>query len=284
MMRRKSGWGWKLFLGTALVLVLVWTLFPVYWMLSTSLKSSTAVFDNPPQLFPLLPTIASYQKIATGTVGVTPISRFFTNSVISSLATVATATVFATLASFALSRLRFKFRKGIMLGVLVTQMFPLVVLLTPLYILYLRMGLINTYLGLVIAFTSFTLPFCIWMLKSFIDTIPIELDEAAIVDGSSRFGVLMRIILPLITPGIVATAVFAFLDAWNNLLFPMTLTTDVSMKTLPPGMILAFGGEFKHDWSGMMATSVLVALPVVLVFVFLQKYLIEGLTAGSVKE
>jgi multiple sugar transport system permease protein len=163
-------------------------------------------------------------------------------------------------------------------------MFPVVVLLTPLYILYLKSGMINTYFGLVVVFTAFTIPFCIWMLKGFIDTVPRELDEAAIIDGCSRLGTLRRVILPLISPGMLATAVFAFLDAWNNLLFPMTLTTDVSMKTLPPGMVMAFGGEFKHDWSGMMATSIMVALPVVLLFMSLRKYLVEGLTTGSVKE
>lgn len=282
-MRRKNSAAFKIFLVIGTILILLWTLFPIIWMISTSFKTPTAVFDKPPALIPKNPTLASYNKMMSGTVGVTPISRFFGNSVITSVSTVAAATVFAILASFALSRLRFKFRKPIMLGVLVTQMFPLVVLLTPLYILYLRLRLINTYAGLVIAFTSFTLPFSIWMLKGFVDTIPIELDEAAIIDGCGPFGVLRRIIVPLISPGIMATAVFAFLDAWNNLLFPLTLVTDVSMKTLPPGMILAFGGEFKHDWSGMMATSVLVALPVIVVFVLLQRYLVEGLTAGSVK-
>jgi multiple sugar transport system permease protein len=151
-------------------------------------------------------------------------------------------------------------------------------------LLYLKTGLINTYRGLVVAFTAFTLPFCVWMLKGFFDAVPREIDEAAIMDGCSRLGALFRALLPLISPGVLATGVFAFLDAWNNLLFPMTLITDVSMKTLPPGMIMAFGGEFKHDWSGMMAASILVALPVVVLFMSLQKYLAEGLTSGSVKE
>ena len=282
-MHRKNSKAFKMFLVIGTILILLWTLFPIFWMFSTSFKTATAVFDKPPSLLPREPTLASYKKMMTGTVGVTPIMRFFLNSTITSLSTVAVATVLAILASYALSRLRFKLRKPIMLGVLVTQMFPLVVLLTPLYILYMKLRMINTYVGLIIAFTSFTLPFSLWMLKGFVDTIPQELDEAAIIDGCGPFGVLVRVIVPVITPGIMATGVFAFLDAWNNLLFPLTLVTDVSMKTLPPGMILAFGGEFKHDWSGMMATSALVAIPVILVFVILQRYLVEGLTAGSVK-
>ena len=284
MMRRKSGPIWKIVLVGVIVLILLWSLFPIYWMVSTSFKNPMDVFLNPPELFPSNPTIASYERIVTGTVGVTPIYRFFLNSTITSLLTVVVATSFAILAAYALSRLKFRFRKQIMLGVLVTQMFPLVVLLTPLYILYMNIGMIDTYRGLVIAFTSFTLPFCIWMLKGFTDTIPKELDEAATIDGCGRLGVLRYVILPVITPGIVAVAVFSFLDAWNNLLFPMTLTTSVEMLTLPPGMIMAFGGEFKHDWSGMMATSVVVALPVIVVFMFLQKFLLEGLTGGAVKE
>ncbi|AEF80261.1 carbohydrate ABC transporter permease [Leadbettera azotonutricia] len=284
MVRRKRSIGWNILLGAASLVIIGWTLFPVFWMLSTSFKNPTAVYANPPEIIPKEPSAAGYQRIATGTVGYTPISRFFLNSGIVALATVIIAIIAALLASYALSRLKFAFRKGVMIGVLVTQMFPLVVLLTPLYILYFRIHLINTYQGLVLAFTAFTLPFCIWMLKSFADTIPQELDEAAIIDGCTRMGILRQILIPLLVPGIIATGVFSFLDAWNNLLFPMTLTTDISMKTLPPGMIMAFGGEFKHDWGGMMAASVLVALPVVLILVFLQRYLVEGLTAGSIKE
>jgi multiple sugar transport system permease protein len=284
MVRRKSSVFWKILLAVAGLLILAWTLSPVFWMVSTSFKSPTAVFYNPPEIIPSEPTTESYHKLASGNVGYTPISRFYLNSIIVAFATVIVAVSFALFASYALSRLRFKIRKGVMIGVLVTQMFPLVVLLTPLYILYFRLHLINTYQGLILAFTAFTLPFCIWMLKSFVDSIPVEIDEAAIIDGCSRMGVLRQVLLPLLGPGIIATGVFSFLDAWNNLLFPMTLTTDVSMKTLPPGMVMAFGGEYKHDWGGMMAASVLVALPVVLILVFLQRYLVEGLTAGSIKE
>jgi multiple sugar transport system permease protein len=265
-------------------LIFIWTVTPIFWMLSTSLKTPTAVFANPPEIIPSAPTLDSFRKVVSGTVGVTPIARFFLNSLITSCATVVFAAGFSLLSSYTLSRFRFSLKRAVLMGVLITQMFPIVVLLTPLYILYLKSGMINTYFGLVVVFTAFTIPFCVWMLKGFIDTVPRELDEAAIIDGCSRLGVLKRVILPLISPGVLATAVFAFLDAWNNLLFPMTLTTDVSMKTLPPGMVMAFGGEFKHDWSGMMAASIMVALPVVLLFVSLRKYLVEGLTTGSVKE
>lgn len=280
MIERKFSIIWYGSLALILLFTVVWTLFPMFWMLSTSLKTNLDVFDVPPSLWPEEPSIQSYKNLI---FGATPIYKYFINSVITSLGTVLISIVLATLAGYALSRLRFRFRKAISIGVLVTQMFPLVVLLIPLYLLYIKTHLLNTYTGLILGFTSFTIPFGIWMVKGFVDSVPVEIEEAAMVDGCSRFQAMRMVVLPLILPGIVATGVFAFLDAWNNLLFPLTLVNDIDMKTLPPGMILSFGGEFKHDWSGMMAASTIISVPVVLVFVLLQRYLVEGLTGGAVK-
>ena len=280
MIKRGFSLLWSTFIWGTMIFTLLWTLFPMYWMLSTSLKDNLEVFDVNPSLWPNAPTLASYVNLGEG---LTPIPTFFMNSVITSLFTVVLAVSLAVLAGYALSRLRFRFRKTILMGVLVTQMFPLVVLLIPLYLVYVKAHLLNSYIGLILAFTSFTLPFGIWMLKGFIDSVPVEIEEAAMVDGCSRLQSMRLMVFPLIVPGIVATGVFAFLDAWNNLLFPLVLVNDVLMKTLPPGMILAFGGEFKHDWSGMMAASCLVSIPVIIVFVVLQRYLVDGLTKGAVK-
>jgi multiple sugar transport system permease protein len=263
-----------------LVVFLVWTLFPIYWMFVTSIKETVHVFDLPPEIFPSTPTLEHYLHLDQGSIKV---SVFFMNSVINSIGTVLLAIVLAVLAAYALSRVKFRFRKAVSVGILTTQMFPLVVLLIPLYLLYKNLRLLNTYQGLILAFTSFTLPFSIWMLKGFIDSVPIEVEESAFMDGCTRLQILTRILLPLIIPGVVATGVFAFLDAWNNLLFPLMLVSQPSMKTLPPGMILAFAGEFKHDWGGMMATSVIVSLPVVVAFVLVQRFLVEGLTRGAIK-
>ena len=263
-----------------LVVFLVWTLFPIYWMFITSIKETVHVFDLPPEIFPSTPTLEHYLELDQGSIKV---SVFFMNSVINSIGTVLLAIVLAVLAAYALSRVKFRFRKAVSVGILTTQMFPLVVLLIPLYLLYKNLRLLNTYQGLILAFTSFTLPFSIWMLKGFIDSVPIEVEESAFMDGCTRLQILTRILLPLIIPGVVATGVFAFLDAWNNLLFPLMLVSQPSMKTLPPGMILAFAGEFKHDWGGMMATSVIVSLPVVVAFVLVQRFLVEGLTRGAIK-
>lgn len=280
MIRRRFSLSWTIIIGIVGVISAFWTLFPMYWMLSTSLKENLEVFWNPPTIWPTHLTFASYINLNND---IAPIPAFFRNSVITSAGTVVVAVILAVFAGYALSRLRFRFRRHTLIGILMTQMFPLVVLLIPLYLVYVKAHLINTYLGLILAFTSFTLPFGIWMIKGFVDSVPVEIEEAAMVDGCNRFQAMRIVVFPLIIPGVVATAVFAFLDAWNNLLFPLTLVNELTMKTLPPGMILAFGGEFKHDWSGMMAASMLVTIPVVLGFILIQRYLVEGLTGGAVK-
>ncbi|MBE3571759.1 MAG: carbohydrate ABC transporter permease [Moorella humiferrea] len=280
MFRRRFSLGWTLTIWGTVIVILGWSLFPIYWMLATSLKTNMDVFKVPPDFWPLKPTLENYTALTTG---ISPIGRFFFNSLITALLTVLITIVLATLAGYALSRLKFRFRDQILVSVLVTQMFPLVVMLAPLYLLYVKAHLLNTYTGMVIAFTSFALPFGIWMIKGFIDSVPVEIEQAAMVDGCSRLKAMWTVVLPLTIPGIVATGIFAFLDAWNNLLFPLTLTNDIMMKTLPAGMVLAFTGQFKHDWSGMMAASFITTLPVLILFVLLQRYLVEGLTGGAVK-
>ena len=280
MIRRRFSPLWTATVSIVVAITIVWTLFPIYWMLSTSFKSDVDVFKVPPDLWPAHPIFTAYENLNGG---ITPIGAFFENSVITSLGTVVFAVALAMFAGYALSRLRFRFRRATLIGVLMTQMFPLVVLLIPMYLLYVRAHLLNSYVGLILAFTSFTLPFGIWMIKGFVDSVPVEIEEAAMVDGCNRLQAMWMVVFPLVIPGVVATAVFAFLDAWNNLLFPLTLVNDVNMKTLPPGLILAFGGEFKHDWSGMMAASTLVTIPVIVAFVLIQRYLVEGLTGGAVK-
>ncbi len=277
---RKATKVWKITIWSVVGVAIVWSLFPFYWMFSTSLKTDLGVYAIPPELFPSEVTMANFEKIFMRD---SLIVQFFINSLATSLGTVLVTVFLATFAGYALSRLRFKFRYNILIGVLITQMFPMVVLLIPLYILYVKAHLLNTYAGLILAFTSFALPFGVWMIKGFIDSVPVEIEEAAMVDGCSRIRAMFKVVLPLATPGIVATGIFAFLDAWNNLLFPLTLVTELPMKTLPPGMILYFTGQLRTDWGGMMATSFLTTLPIVLIFVLVQRYLVEGLTAGAVK-
>ncbi|MDR3078411.1 MAG: carbohydrate ABC transporter permease [Planctomycetota bacterium] len=277
---RKSGPAWKIVIWGVILGALIWTLFPFYWMISTSLKPDLDIYKVPPDLWPRVATLDNIRKLFWED---SLIPRFFLNSLGSAVATVIVTVTLSVFAGYALSRLRFRFRQQILIGVLVTQMFPMVVLLIPLYIFYLKAHLLNTWVGLVLAYTSFALPFGVWMIKGFIDSVPVEMEEAAMIDGCSRMGALFRIVVPMAMPGIVATGIFAFLDAWNNLLFPLTLINELEMKTLPPGMILYFMGQFRADWGGMMATSFLTTVPVVVIFVLVQRYLVAGLTAGAVK-
>lgn len=280
MFRRKFTLGWTISVGGTIGILLLWTFFPIYWMISTSFKSNLDVFKLPPEWWPANATMENYVGLFSPE---TPIMKFFFNSFLTSLLTVVVTIILATFSGYALSRLRFRFRDHILVSVLITQMFPLVVMLAPLYVLYNKVHLLNTYVGMVIAFTSFALPFGIWMIKGFVDTVPYEIEEAAMVDGCTRFQAMRKVVLPLTLPGIVSTGIFAFLDAWNNLLFPMVLTNDISMKTLPAGLVLVFTGAFKHNWGGMMAACVFSTIPVVIIFILLQRYLVEGLTGGAVK-
>lgn len=263
-----------------LVLALVWTVFPVYWMLITSLKTNLAMFQPIPQLWPAAPTLDNYAQLATGA---SPVGRLFANSVLTSAATALVTVVLATLAGYSFSRGRYRLKGPVMYGTLATQMFPLVVLLIPLYLVYLRTGLLDTYVGLVLAYCAFSVPFGAWMMKAFIDAVPREIEEAAWVDGCSRLQSLLRVVVFVALPGIVATGVFAFLSAWNNLLFPLTLTSSMGMKTLPPGLLLAFTGQFKADWAGMMAAAMITTAPVVVGFAVAQRFLVEGLTKGALR-
>ncbi|MEA4900680.1 carbohydrate ABC transporter permease [Desulfitobacterium sp.] len=280
MFRRKFTLGWTISVSATIGILLLWTFFPIYWMLSTSFKSNLDVFQLPPEWWPANPTMENYAGLFSPE---TPIMRFFFNSFVTSVLTVLVTLVLATFSGYALSRLRFRFRNQILVSVLITQMFPLVVMLAPLYVLYNKAHLLNTYVGMVIAFTSFALPFGIWMIKGFVDTVPVEIEEAAMVDGCTRFQAMRKVVLPLTIPGIVSTGIFAFLDAWNNLLFPMVLTNDITMKTLPAGLVLVFTGAFKHNWGGMMAACIFSTIPVVIIFILLQRYLVDGLTGGAVK-
>lgn len=280
MARRRPNATWSAVRTVVLLPALVWTLFPVYWMLITSLKTNLAMFQLTPQFWPGSPTGENYAQLASGA---SPVGRLFANSVVTSAATALVTILVATLAGYSFSRARYRLRAPLMYGTLATQMFPLVVLLIPLYLVYLRTHLLDTYVGLVLSYCAFSVPFGAWMMKEFIDSVPREIEEAAWVDGCSRFQSLVRVVMFVTLPGIVATGVFAFLNAWNNLLFPLTLTSSLEMKTLPPGLLLAFTGQFKADWAGMMAAATITTAPVVLGFAAVQRFLVEGLTKGAVR-
>lgn len=254
------------------------TLAPIYWMLSTSFKDPLEAAALNPTWWPRKFTGANYTGLFTGSL---PFGNFFVNSVITSLAAAVASVVLATLAGYSFSRASYRLRGPVSIIVLATQMLPLVVLIGPLYLLLLKAGLLNTYLGLIIGYTSFTLPFAAWLMKGFIDAIPAEIEEAARVDGYSRLGVLVRVVVPVSLPGLATTAVFVFLNTWNNLLFPLTLTSSDAKLTLPPGLLQSFSGQFKTDWGGMMAAACLTSVPLVVAFFAVQRSMVRGMTSGA---
>ena len=208
---------------------------------------------------------------------------YFKNSVIVATATVVLTIAVATFAGYALSRYDFRHKSLLMTFIISVQIFPVTVIVISLFTFYSDLGLLNTYRGLILADTVNALPFSIWLIKSFFDTVPRSLDEAASIDGSGRFRTLITIIMPLVTPGLLAIGIYAFLGAWDDFMFALTIMKEESMKTLPIGLAQSFLGEYVYDYSGMMTMSVVASLPVVILFIFLQKYMVAGLTAGAVK-
>ena len=273
----------KLPLGRAAVVVVValfsvWTLWPLYWMLSTSLKSGQEATNLNPTLWPHTITGANYGELFSSSI---PFWTYFANSAVTCVIAAVVAVGISTLAGYSFSRGGYRLGNASSVAVLITQMLPLVVLIGPLYLLLLRAHLLNTYLGLIIGYTTFAIPFGSWMMKGFFDAIPREIEESARVDGYSRLGILVRVAVPLSVPGLVTTGVFVFMETWNNLLYPLTLISTNNVQTLPPGLLQSFTGTFKTDWGGMMAASIITSLPLVIAFFFVQRSMVRGLTAGA---
>jgi multiple sugar transport system permease protein len=271
-MRRR--WLLRVGVSVAVLIAAAWTLFPMYWMLATAVRPTAEVFAVPLSFWPAQVTLQNFVNITQGT---SPIGRFFLNSLITASVTAFLTVIVALPAGYAFARLRFRLSGTLFVVFLVTQMIPLVLLILPIYDVFLRLRLLDSYLGLVIAYTAFTVPFGVWMMWGFCLSVPQEIEEAAMVDGASLLTTLRRIVAPALAPAMVAVGGFAFLDSWNNLLFPLVLTSKYDMKTLAPGLLFAYSGEYRDDWGGIMAASLVTALPVILGFAFLQRYMTRGL-------
>ena len=262
-----------------LILVTLYCLFPFAWMLSTSLKTEAEAFRMPPTWIPVEPTGASYIGIwVRKNFGI-----YFFNSTVISLATALLSTFFGALAGYGFSRFLFKGRRFLIGFFLATQMLPGVLLVGPYFKILSKVGLYDTRTGLIIAFLTICLPFSTWMMKGFIDKVPVELDQSAMVDGCSRMGIFFKIILPIVAPGMVATILFAFLLAWGDLLWALCLTSSEPMITVTLGIARTVG-EFRIIWPMLMAGSLVGGMPAIILYVFLQRLLVQGLTAGAVKE
>ena len=267
-------------LWAGLAIMTLFAMGPFLWALSASLKTRVELYVTPITYIPLQPTLRNYVEAWTSRL--TPFSVFFANSLwVSSVTMVATIAI-STSAGYALARFRFIGKNTLMLVFLATQMFPAVLLIPPLLSQWYAMGLIDTYQALIYSNFSFTVPFTVWMLVGYFESIPRELEESAMIDGSSRFGAMLKIIVPLAAPGIAATAIFAFVSSWSELLFATTFTSSTGMRTLSAGL-LYMAGQYEVQWGQLSAGVMISTVPVAILFVFLQKHLIKGLTAGAMK-
>jgi multiple sugar transport system permease protein len=255
-------------------------LFPILWMISTAFKDKGAMFAIPPQWIPREPTLEPFRIILSSN---NPFLTWFRNSVLVGISTAIVSLLFAIPAGYSFSRFSFRGRNLILMFIIASQMFPIVLLLISIYLMYKEWGFINTLHGLALAYMSFALPFAIWMLKNYFDTIPRELEEAALIDGCSRLGAMLKVALPLIGPAAVSVGTFCFLVAWNELLFAMTLNTTDAVRPLAPGLIIRYAGQYQSIYNEMMAASFLASIPVIVVFITLQRYVVSGLTLGAVK-
>ncbi len=262
-----------------IITLLILLLFPIFWMIISSIQPSSKLMNLPPEFLPSNPTLENYIKIISNAKYL----RYFGNSFITAGGTVFLCLCIAIPAGYAFSRYRFPLRNTIMTFLMSVQMFPIVVILISLYTFYMRWNLLSTYRGLILVDTAFALPLAINLMKSFFDTLPKSLDESATIDGAGRFRILWSILIPLVLPGLLAVGIYTFLNAWDDYLMALTIMQDTNMKTLTVGLAQSFLGEYAYDYGALMAFSLCGSLPVVLVFIFLQKYMISGLTAGAVK-
>jgi N,N'-diacetylchitobiose transport system permease protein len=269
---RQSAWN---VLGLLVGLVMI---FPVYWMVASSFKTGVNLRRVTPQWFPSPFTLDSYSRA----LGQPRFLHSLLNSLLVVSGTTTAALVIGFLAALALARMDFAGRRGLIILVITIQMVPIEGLIIPMYLMLNKVGLTDSALGLSLAYLSFVLPFTVWMLRGFIAAVPRDLEEAALVDGCTRGQAFRRIILPLAAPGLVATAVFAVIQAWNEYLFAYVLLKQNSKQTVTVWLD-TFITTKGVDWGALMAASTLVALPIVILFAFIQRKVATGLTAGAVK-
>ncbi len=262
-----------------LILMVMIVLYPVLWVVKMAFSPSQA-FSLSLSLLPEQWTLDNFRGLLTADGGI--FWRQLLNSLIVAGATTVVGVVLSCTAAYAFSRFRFPGRSVGMATFLITQMFPGVVMAIPLYILLDNLGLLNSLTGLVLVYSTTAVPFCVWMLKGYFDTIPVDLEEAAVMDGASQWMIFTRIVLPLAKPAIAVTALFSFMTAWNEFILAATFLSDERMYTVPV-VLQRFVGDHSTEWGYFAAGAIIVSIPVMLLFFKLQTYLVSGLTSGAVK-
>jgi ABC-type glycerol-3-phosphate transport system permease component len=252
--------------------------FPLIWMASTSLKPSQDILDWPPRFIPRRVTLEHFEGLFTQT----SFPTHFVNSVVVSGWATGISVVLASMAGYGLTRYRFWGRDFIASSILLAYLFPQILLFVPLYIVFRTLNLNNTHLALVVSYVTFSLPFAAWLLRAFFESIPLELEQAAMIDGASRWRAVIHVVLPMALPGVIATSIFTFIVAWNDFLFARIFVTSEHLKTLPVG-IQDFFAMAVVDWGLIMAAGVMVTIPALIFFVSVQSFLVKGWGAGAMK-
>ena len=262
------------------VILLIILLFPLFWIIMTSLKTEQEIFRNPPTIFPEVLNLESYAaQLKSGDFNM---FQSFGNSLFISLSCMVIAVLLAVPASYGIARYHFKGKKIVVLGFLITQMLPVSVILTPMFIIFRNMNLLNNPLSAILADATIGIPFSVLILRNYFASIPKELEEAAYIDGCNRFTAFIRILVPIARPGVIVCAVFSFLYAWGDLAYGMTFIQNQKMRPITAG-IFNFMGQYGTKWSYLTAFAVVKIIQVALIFIFMQKYIISGMTNGAVK-
>jgi multiple sugar transport system permease protein len=275
MLRRTLYWSSHYLL---IGLYVLFALFPLFWLIKVALTPNDLLYSEGIRLWPSRTSLEHFRFVLAHS----EFPLFFRNSLIVSSGTAVSVTLISGAGGYGLSRFRFRGKPLLVALMLITQMFPLVMLVAPMFRVLAPLGLTNSLTGLMIVYTAFNAPFATFLMQSFFDAIPKELEEAAMIDGATRFGAFRRIILPLTLPGIAATGGFVFTAAWSELLFALMLNSSSQASTFPVGL-LSFVSKFSVDFGQMMAAGVLALIPACLFFLLIQRYLVRGLTAGAVK-
>ena len=268
-------------IAAAAVILLLCTVgvFPFYWMFVTSIRPSTEIFEYPPQMLPSANSVFSPYLVIFEESG---LAGWIWNSTCVSVGTALVASVLGAMAAFVLARFRFPGRNSSIVMLLMTQMFPAILLALPMFMIMLRLGLLDSLFGLSLAYLAFLIPVAAMLLKAFFEAIPVELEEASLIDGASRIGTLFRITLPLSLPGVASTFLFCFIISWDEFLFARMFIRQPENWTVSLGLA-SFSGEFVTPWDQVMAAATIITLPAAAIFLVLQRYLVRGLTAGGIK-
>lgn len=276
MTATRKPWG-KTVIATVLVVIY---LFPVYWMVATSLKTPTDIFASPPQFIPVDPVLTAYKEAV---IENSVVQKAMLSSLVIATGTMVLTLLLATPAAYALARLRLRGSGVTILLLVLSQLLPAIVIAGPLFVMFSRIHMTNTFQAMILADVSVTLPFAVIILRPYFLTVPRELESASMLDGSTQFGAFRNIVLPLVLPGLVTVAAFAFLMAWGEFIFALSLNLNKDIQPITVALN-GFVGQYGTEWNKMMAVATTIALPIVIIFIALQRFIVSGITSGATKE